>query len=254
MGLPHRYVFVAGLHRSGTSCVAGLIAEHDRVSGIEGAPVPENEGCYLQGGIPHTAVHGIPGRFAVDPEQHHIEGCRYDRLETRQRMEADWSRWFDPAKPWRVEKSPVNLTRMRLYQSLFPLSQFVIVMRHPACVAAAMAKWDPRPATDLVEYWLDAHDRVFRDIEHLHAAIVLRYEDLVADPARTARRLWAFLDLPEGPVPPIHDGNAAYTPAPLTPQQQARARRWGYEGSTAAMPAEPIVRHPLRTVRNAVLG
>ncbi len=135
----HRYVFVGGLHRSGTSLVARLIAGLPGVGAITDAPVPENEGVYLQGAIAHTALHGAPMRFATDPAQHHTEGSRHDTLETRLRIEADWAPHFGPGH-WRVEKSPVNLTRMRLYQQLFPLSQFVVVMRHPEAVAAATAK------------------------------------------------------------------------------------------------------------------
>lgn len=116
-----RYLFVGGLHRSGTSLLTRLIASHGSVASIQNAPVPEDEGCYLQGAIPHTAQHGRPMHFATDPEHHFIEGHRLDRLETRLRLEHDWDRWFDPDRPWRLEKSPVNLTRTRLYQQLFPL-------------------------------------------------------------------------------------------------------------------------------------
>ena len=70
----HRHIFVAGLHRSGTSLIARLLAEHPDIAAITDAPVPESEGCYLQGAIPHAARHGVPGHFATDPEQHLVEG------------------------------------------------------------------------------------------------------------------------------------------------------------------------------------
>ena len=101
--LPPRYVFVAGLHRTGTSLLAQMIATSPQIAAITGAPVPENEGCYLQGAIPHTALDGVPGEYATDPRQHHPEGGRYDTLETRTRLEADWAPWFAPGRPWRLE-------------------------------------------------------------------------------------------------------------------------------------------------------
>ena len=73
-GLPHRYLFVAGLHRTGTSLLARMIAAHSQISAIENAPVPEDEGAYLQGAIPHTALSGRPGHYATDPAQHFVEG------------------------------------------------------------------------------------------------------------------------------------------------------------------------------------
>lgn len=251
----HRYVFVGGLHRSGTSVLARAIAAHPEVSAIRDAPVPENEGCYLQGAIPHTALHGRPMHFATDPAQHLTEGHPLDSLATRQRMEADWQPWFDPDRPWRVEKSPVNLTRMRLYQQLFPLSQFVVILRHPQAVAAAVGGWVADPAPALIDHWLAAHHRMAQDLAHLHAALVLRYEDLVADPVGTLARVMAFLSLtPTAPPEPLTDGNARHAPdAPRMSSAQIRAAaRWGYGPDLEVAPWQPLVSHPLRAVRDRV--
>ncbi|GAB5349883.1 sulfotransferase family protein [Alteriqipengyuania sp. 357] len=252
---PGRYVFVAGLHRTGTSLLARLLGDHSRIAAIENAPVPENEGCYLQGAIPHTALHGRPGHFATDPAQHLIEGCAFDTLETKQRIESDWARWFGAGSPRRVEKSPVNLTRMRLYQQLFPTCQFVIILRHPAAMAAALRKWMADDASELIDYGLDAYDIVAQDLLYLHSALVIRYEDLVARDLRPA--LFGFLGLDPG-VPTavaLRDGNTDYDDLPRMRQGQInRASQWGYGADGAALPFEPIVRHPLRAIREATIG
>lgn len=248
----HRYVFVGGLHRSGTSLLARLIGAHPEVAAITGAPVPESEGCYLQGGIPHTAMHGRPMHFATDPAQHLIEGHPLDRLETRQRIEADWAPWFQPDRPWRVEKSPVNLTRMRLYQQLFPLSQFVVIMRHPEAVADAVGKWVSDPAPQLIDHWIAAHAQLAADLAWLHAVMVLRYEDLVADPDATLARVFAFLSLP--PIPtaePLRDGNAGPGRARLDRRQADAAAHWGYGPDLGRWPVALPLSHPLRAVREA---
>ena len=211
MSVPHRYVFVGGLHRSGTSLVARLLEEHPQISGIQGAPVPENEGCYLQGAIPHTARHGIPCHFATDLDQHLVEGCAFDTLATRERLEADWAPWFDAAKPWRVEKSPVNLTRMRLYQALFPLSQFIVVVRRPGFVAAAMRKWTDMGDDAVMRHWAEAHSIVEEDLTYIHRWLLVRYEDLVRNPVRERERMFDFLGLPVCPSAlAIRDGNDRY--------------------------------------------
>ncbi|WP_022708476.1 sulfotransferase family protein [Paracoccus zeaxanthinifaciens] len=250
-GLSHRYVFVGGLHRSGTSLVARIVAGLPGVGAIRNAPVPENEGVYLQGAIAHTAQHGRPMHFATDPAQHLTEGCAHDSLATRQRLEADWAPWFDEGA-WRVEKSPVNLTRMRLYQQLFPLSQFVVVMRHPQAVAAAVSKWVDMPQDRMIGHWIDAHLQVAQDLAHLHAVMVLRYEDLVARPDAHRDALAAFLGIPPARgAEAVRDGNGDYAYGDLSPAHRAALAEWGYGPAGRTDPMPPQVRHPLRDIREA---
>ena len=229
-----------------------MIGSLPEVSSIESSPAPENEGCYLQGAIPHTARHGIPGHYATDPAQHHVESSRYDTLETAERLARDWDRWFAPGGDWRVEKSPVNLTRMRLYQSLFPMAQFVVVLRHPSAMAAALAKWTDVPAEQLIDYALDAYELALADTAWLHATMVLRYEDLVRGMDQAV--LPAFLGLrSQVAVFELRDGNGDYPDAPsLTAAQASRAQAFGYADGLAVAPWRPLVRHPLRDVRERV--
>jgi len=43
-----QYVFIAGLHRSGTSVLARCLREHPQISGFRNTGVPEDEGQHLQ--------------------------------------------------------------------------------------------------------------------------------------------------------------------------------------------------------------
>ena len=246
-----RFVFVAGLHRTGTSLVAKLLASHPQISGIEASGAPEDEGCYLQGAIPHTALDGMPGHYATDPKQHLIEGGRFDTVETRDRLLSDWSKWFEPRADWWVEKSPVNLLRMRLYQQLFPMSHFVVVLRHPAIMAEALRKWTDRPTAELVDYGLSAYELAQADLPYVHCALVLRYEDLIAEPERIRAALFAFLDLPDHNADiEIRDGNADYRTRHRSSAREAeRLAVFGYGQGGTVQPFAPIVRHPLRRIR-----
>ena len=246
-----RFVFVAGLHRTGTSLIARSLGAHPRISAIAGSGAPEDEGCYLQGAIPHTALDGIPGHYATDERQHLVEGCTFDRLETRDRMLSDWTPWFDRQADWWLEKSPVNLTRMRLYQQLFPMSHFVVVLRHPAIMAEALQKWSHRSVGELTKYGLDAYDRMQTDLDYLHCATVIRYEDLVARPETIRQALFAFLELPDHVSSiAIRNGNADYEAAtPIDRQTEARLARLGYGAGGEVHEIAPVVRHPLRNIK-----
>lgn len=253
---PMRYLFIGGLHRSGTSLVNRLANRLPGAGGIEGSSAPENEGVYLQGAIPHTAQSGRPMYFATNPQEYMTEAHPLNTLETRLRLEHDWAPWFAPDLTWRIEKSPVNLTRMRLLQQLFPMSQFVVMLRHPEAVAASVASWVDDTPTALIDHWLAAYEQVLQDLPYLHAVLCLRYEDVVADPDRTLRQLAAFLQGPETPLcEAISDGNAAYSTAPrLSAAQAERAGKWGYQSGLSTRPWDGIIQHPLRAVREAVMA
>ena len=143
---------------------------------------------------------------------------------------------------------------MRLYQQLFPLSQFVVVTRHPEAVAAATSKWVDMDPAAMMDHWLDAYDIVRCDIDYLHAVITIRYEDLVTAPTATLARLAAFLDVSTVPAPSdIRDGNHDYAGAhTLSPAQAERASAWGYGAGLQVRPWAGVTRHPLRRIAEIV--
>ncbi len=228
-----RYVFVGGLHRSGTSLLAQLLGAHPDVASVEGAPVPENEGVYLQGAIPHTALSGLPGRFGFDDAQHLTEASDFNTLAVRDYLSAQWDEWYEEKPAWRLEKSPVNLLRARLYQQLFPTAQFVFVTRHPVAVGLATAKWTPQAQADLLRHWERAHERLRADLAYLHCWQIVRYEDLTRDPRATLARVCGFLGIaaiaPSQAIDP--DVNDAYFDEWTTPPDAptlTQAAAFGY--------------------------
>jgi len=244
-----RYIFVGGLHRSGTSLVARAIAAHPQVGSIAGSPAPEDEGVYLQGAIPHTARDGRPGAFAHDPAQHLTEASRFNTLGTLRHIEAQWDAWYPRALPWRVEKSPVNLLRGRLYQQMFPSSVCVFVVRHPVAVGMATSKWSDGSQADLLAHWQAAHALLLGDLAYLHRWVVVRYEDFVRDPDAQLRRIAALAELPDfAPfAEAVTNRNAAYLAEAPALTLPPAAAAFGYSDGPAGagdapMPA-PAGRH-----------
>ena len=225
------------------------------VRGLPQEIAPEGEGVFLQGAIPHHALSGVPGVWAEQPGAHLTEGGPWDRLEVRDRLRSDWDRWYPGGGAWRVEKSPVNLLRARLYQQLFPAAQFVFVLRHPVAVARATAKWSDRDEADLITHWEVAHRTLLQDLPYLHNWLVIRFEDLTAAPERELGRLFAFLRLDPVPPPrPIDDGlNATYLSAgpPAAPLGSAAAA-FGYGPDGVEGPARHRGRHWFRDIREAI--
>jgi hypothetical protein len=197
----HRLVFVAGLHRSGTTPLARVLAQHPQVSGLIGTGVTEDEGQHLQSVYPPALTYGGAGRFARDPRAHLTEASRLATPENAARLLEAWRPYWDTSREVLLEKSPPNLMMTRFLQALFPDASFVIVVRHPVSVTLATHKWRSRTTLrHLLEHWFIAHDLLGQDLPHLRRAHVLKYEDLIARPEQVLNQLGDFLEL-TGPVP-----------------------------------------------------
>jgi hypothetical protein len=197
----HRLVFLAGLHRSGTTLLARLLAAHPEISGFSDTGVPADEGQHLQTVYPAAKEFGGPGRFGFAPESHLTEASPLATDENARAIFAEWSSHWDLSRPVLLEKSPPNLLKTRFLQALYPGSEFVVIVRHPIPVSIPTARWRGTRRYDrLFEHWLRCHELFAADREHLGRVHVLTYEELVRDPEAVLRGIFEFLEL--DPVPP----------------------------------------------------
>ncbi len=215
--MERRIVFLAGLHRSGTTLLARLLGAHPEISGFSGTGVPADEGQHLQSVYPPAKVYGGPGRFGFAPEAHLTELDPRVSQETAETLFAQWAPHWDLSRPLLLEKSPPNLLKTRFLQALFPGAAFVVVLRHPIPVTLATAKWRrTRRYHRLLEHWLRCHELFAADRERLERVHVLRYEALVREPEAVLRGIFAFLGVePVAPSEPVQAGT-----------DEAYFRRW----------------------------
>ena len=206
----HRFVFLAGLHRSGTTLLARLLAAHPEVSGISATNVPAREGQHLQDVYPAAKEWGGPGRFGFAPEAHFTE--KQATTVKAQALFESWAPHWDLSRPVLLEKSPPNLLKTRFLQRLFPGSSFVVILRHPIPVSLPTSKWrGTRRYHRLLEHWLHCHEIFERDRPQLERVHAIRYEDLVRQPEDVLRGIFEFLALdPVPPSEPVTDHDERY--------------------------------------------
>ncbi len=208
----HTFVFVCGLHRSGTSLLFELLRSHPEVSGFRDTGVPRDEGQHLQSVYPASDTHGRPGQFGWNPAAHLTEASPLVSRASREALFAQWAPYWDLSRPFLLEKSPPSLIRTRFFQALFPRSKFIVLRRHPVPVALSTRRWTPVPLYSLVHHWVVCHEIWVRDRPFVREAIEISYEALVAEPAATLRAITDFL------------GAAPFTAVPVRPDPAVNAR------------------------------
>lgn len=202
----HHFVFLGGLHRSGTTLLFRMLREHPAISGFANNQdanewlAAEDEGQYLQSVYPQAIYWGGPGKFAFSPEAHLTEQSELLTVESKAKLAVQWFPYWDLSKHFLLEKSPPNLIWTRFLQSAFPNSSFVIIERHPVAVSLATEKWSPTGLPSLIEHWLAAHETFAADRSHLQRVMTIKYETLVSDPAPTLREIYAFLGIEPHPT------------------------------------------------------
>ena len=173
-------LFVCGLHKSGTSALHRVIRNHPDVSGFRDTGHREDEGQFLQTLYTPDASFGGPGRFAFAQ----VEDDDHDPTQARATLLREWAPYFENlAAPILVEKSPANILRIKWLQRVFPESVFLVVVRHPIPVSFATKKWSKSSLVELVTHWWVAHERLLGGLRFARKALVIRYEDLVSNPA-----------------------------------------------------------------------
>jgi hypothetical protein len=197
----HDYIFVCGLHRSGTSVLFRSLRDHPQVSGFQGTASPEDEGMHLQTVYPPSGRYGGAGAFGFHPEAHLTEASPLVSEANRRKLFAEWSRYWDLGKKYLLEKSPPNLIRTRFLQAMFPNSYFIVMLRHPLAVSYATQKWyrkykvNWRGFPRIFEHWLVCHELFWADRKHLKNVYVVKYEEFVAEPERWVNDMYSFLEL-----------------------------------------------------------
>lgn len=147
---------------------------------------------------PAAKKHGGPGRFAKSGRAHLTESSSPDPLCAAPLLVEEWRPYWDTDRTYLVEKSPPNMIMGRWLQEGFAGSALIVILRHPVVVALSTKKWTRRTSlTNLVRHWFTAHDILEQDAPHLERLLVLRYEDLIAEPRATLDEVSSFIGLNE---------------------------------------------------------
>ena len=176
-----KYVFICGLHRSGTSTLTKIIGTSNLVSIHTNTNVPENEGQHIQSVYDPAYRHDGPGKFGFDKEYHYTEKSYLLTQNNNNKIINEWSKYWDLNKSILIEKSPPNIIHTRYLQEIVYNSYFIIIIRHPFAVAMATKKWNNQSLDKHMHHWLYVHEILYNDLKKIKKYLILKYEELNLD-------------------------------------------------------------------------
>ncbi len=177
----YKFIFVNGLHRSGTSVLYRLLSLQKKCSGFTNTGVPEDEGQHLQSVFKAAKYFGGPGKFGFDRGSFLDSSSNLISNINREKLFNEWSKYWDLSKDFLVEKSPPNIVRTTFLQEMFSNSYFITIIRHPIAVSFATQKWSKNSLEDLFQHWLICNDKFKEDERKLTKTIIFKYEDFTSN-------------------------------------------------------------------------
>lgn len=190
------FLFVGGLHRSGTTLLHDCLAESKSISSFSNTYSPENEGQHLQSVYLPAKAYGGPGEFAYNLAAYMDESNALVCERSRDKLFTEWGMYLDYSKPIMLEKSPPNIIRSRFLRALFPSSKFIFMLRNPVVVAMATKKWSSSSYEDLIDHSLLCIETMLSDVKLFDEDDfrVIKYEDFTGDPGQNLNQICDWLD------------------------------------------------------------
>lgn len=128
-------------------------------------------------------------RRLIDYRVRWREGYEYPWAEIRR----VWMQCWDRSKPLLLEKSPPNLMRTGMITEFFGPACFIAMVRDPYVHSEGYMRRDKLTSKQAGDRTLQCLPPQRRNLEELRDIILIRYEDLVANPDENKKRLLQFL-------------------------------------------------------------
>jgi len=182
----HRFLWLGGLHFSGTSLMNYIINTFEDISGHTNTGSPMDEGQHLQREFPRDFHFG---NTCLNPNSHpgyHMdEHHEFATDKARACIYSEWAKYWDLSKPVLLEKTPLSLLHLRYRQWLFPgVSASIIVVRHPlyGCVIHPNKRnaknfFNEEVIESALYHWFESHKYLVSNLPELEKYAIIMFED-----------------------------------------------------------------------------
>ena len=188
------YLFVLCINNGGSTMLEKILSRCKNASGLS------TEG--------QTLVHRVSQdimRHQLTPqpiEWSTIKDCianpnNYNWRKIKQIWHGEW----DTSQPVLVQKSPRDLFRAEVIEHNFPNAHFVIMSRNPysICETGKRVYASAHSLINIfsrkVQHWAECHKAQMANIRATRKNVVIRYEDIVNNPAMVEQQITDFISL-----------------------------------------------------------
>src|ERR1700677_948021 len=221
-------ICIAGMHRSGTSMISGLLRKTGVYMGEEMDFLPARKEENPEGFWEHFGFYELNERLLMHlgagwdmpdlPEgwasRTDLQPFRDDASQLIQRMGASVN--GSGAWGW---KDPRNSLTIQFWKSLLPDLRVVVCVRNPLEVAASLQKRNNLSFAASGRLWLRYYQNLLENVPEQNRIVTL-YENYFADPDAELKRLLGALSLPangevapavqEAVKPELHHNKASF--------------------------------------------
>lgn len=203
--LPKKWVFLVGCYNSGTTLLQKSLGSHPEISGLPREGVRFTDVLSNLEANGHHMIWDENYRDLIEPDCPEEEAYR--------RIAQDWSIFWKRGASIFLDKSVANTARIAWLNMAFPNASFVGVYRNGYCIAEGLQRRAQPPLwlqaqTGLSTYsieriawqWVSANQDMLDGFKKVDRSLLVRFEDLVANPANVFESIFRFIDVDPGVI------------------------------------------------------
>jgi hypothetical protein len=194
----HKWCFIVGCNNSGTSLLQHLLESMANISTFA------HEGQRYTRALKRAEKRGHERVWFEYVDE--LRMTQNDSQTCVPRLLHDWMRELTvPIHETILEKTTANAVRMEWLQTVFPRSYFIGLVRNGYAVTEGIRRKGHKPVSRGARHWNNVNRTLIEDSKNIARFMLVRYEDLVENPAGMAGSLCDFLDLHTDNIPQIHN-------------------------------------------------
>lgn len=183
------WLFILGVNNSGTTLFARILESHPDILALP------HEGQLLTEALPRPDYENVVRLWTKKLDKFRL--IETDDGAPADAARKDWLALYPDRPGLRLEKSPPNTIRSLWLQKHFPQSVFIGLTRHPYAVCEGIRRRMGCSLDEAATHWNVANSILLSDLPLLKSQLLLKYEDLMADPDGTLERIAFFLGISE---------------------------------------------------------